>query len=159
MPSLWYEGFGLIGMEAMLRGVPVGASDSGGLQEAKTGTGFVIPARPIEKFEPVFDERGMPKPVVTSQDIAPWAEALETLLTDRLLYERESAASRGTALRFVSEIRPERIDEFLKALVPGPVDMKPEENAGPAQHAIAELSPAKRALLIQWLRKRASSPE
>ena len=35
MPSLWLEGFGLIAMEAMLRGLPVIASDSGGLVEAK----------------------------------------------------------------------------------------------------------------------------
>src|SRR5262249_19815239 len=33
MPSLWYEGFGLIAMEAMLRGLPVISSDSGGLVE------------------------------------------------------------------------------------------------------------------------------
>ena len=38
-PSLWYEGFGLIVMEAMLRGIPVVASDSGGLEEAKRGHG------------------------------------------------------------------------------------------------------------------------
>ncbi|MCX6624665.1 MAG: glycosyltransferase family 4 protein, partial [Acidobacteria bacterium] len=31
MPSLWYEGFGLIAMEALLRGLPVISSDSGGL--------------------------------------------------------------------------------------------------------------------------------
>ena len=37
MPSLWFEGFGLIAMEAMLRGLPVIASDSGGLEEAKAG--------------------------------------------------------------------------------------------------------------------------
>ena len=43
MPSLWYEGFGLIVMESMLRGIPVVASDSGGLTEAKRGTGYVIP--------------------------------------------------------------------------------------------------------------------
>jgi glycosyltransferase involved in cell wall biosynthesis len=60
MPSLWYEGFGLIAMEAMLRGLPVISSDSGGLAEAKRGTGFVIPVRPIERYEPVFDENHMP---------------------------------------------------------------------------------------------------
>ena len=45
MPSIWYEGFGLIAMEAMLRGVPVISSDSGGLKEAKHGTGFVVPVQ------------------------------------------------------------------------------------------------------------------
>src|SRR5262249_19342259 len=39
MPSLWYEGFGLIVMESLLRGIPVVSSDSGGLVEAKRGTG------------------------------------------------------------------------------------------------------------------------
>ncbi len=96
MPSLWYEGFGLIVMEAMLRGVPVVASDFGGLQEAKAGTGFVIPVRPIERFEPVFDERGMPKPIVAGQDIAPWAEALETLLTNRTRVRARSGGIAGS---------------------------------------------------------------
>ena len=71
MPSLWLEGFGLIAMEAMLRGLPVIASDSGGLKEAKAGTGFVIPVRPIQRFEPVFDETHMPKPVDVPQEITP----------------------------------------------------------------------------------------
>ena len=79
MPSLWLEGFGLIAMEAMLRGLPVIASDSGGLVEAKAGTGFVIPVRPLERFEPVFDETHMPKPVDVPQNIEPWVDALQIL--------------------------------------------------------------------------------
>ena len=61
MPSLWYEGFGLIAMEAMLRGLPVIASDSGGLVEAKRGTGYVVPVRPIEHYKSEFDETHMPQ--------------------------------------------------------------------------------------------------
>ena len=57
MPSLWYEGFGLIVMEAMLRGIPVVSSDAGGLVEAKHGNaGYVMPVRAIERYRPEFDE-------------------------------------------------------------------------------------------------------
>ncbi len=90
MPSLWLEGFGLIAMEAMLRGLPVIASDSGGLKEAKAGTGFVIPVRPIQRFEPVFDETHMPKPVDVPQEITPWETALRSLLIDRAVYDEEA---------------------------------------------------------------------
>ena len=106
MPSLWYEGFGLSVMEAMLRGIPVVASDSGGLVEAKMGTGFVVPARGIERFEPVFDEHGMPQPVIPEIDIEPWVEALGALLSDPSAYTRESQQSREAALRFVDGSGP-----------------------------------------------------
>jgi surfactin synthase thioesterase subunit/glycosyltransferase involved in cell wall biosynthesis len=118
MPSLWYEGFGLIVMEAMLRGIPVIASDSGGLVEAKMGTGFVVPAGGIERYEPVFDERGLPRPVLRETDIEPWVEALNTLLTDREIYERESEVSRQSAIAFVGSLRASRMEEYLLALPP-----------------------------------------
>src|SRR5579872_6327376 len=104
MPSLWYEGFGLIVMENMLRGIPVVASDSGGLKEAKFGTGYVIPVRTIERYQPVYDEHGMPKPVIHDHDVAPWLDALHELLHDRAKYEAESKASREAALRFTSAL-------------------------------------------------------
>src|ERR1041385_2651904 len=94
MPSLWYEGFGLIVMESMLRGIPVVASDSGGLKEAKQGTGYVIPVRPIERYQAVFDEHAMPKPVVAAADPEPWVRALSELLGDREAYQQESELSR-----------------------------------------------------------------
>ena len=101
MPSLWYEGFGLIVMEAMLRGIPVVSSDSGGLVEAKHGTGYVIPVHTIERYEPVFDEHAMPRPVVRENDVAPWVAALRELLGDRAAYQRESRSlpRRRRALR------------------------------------------------------------
>ncbi len=116
MPSLWYEGFGLSVMEAMLHGIPVIASDSGGLTEAKMGTRFVLPVHPVKRYDPVFDERGLPSPVIPEQDIEPWAEALNALITERDLYEQESKFSRQKALEFVKSIRPERMEQFLKAL-------------------------------------------
>src|SRR5574340_212664 len=89
MPSLWLEGFGLIVTEAMLRGIPVISSDSGGLRGAKTGTRFVIPV-PAPRYEPVYDERHLPRLIAPPLDIEPWAAALDALTTDARIYEDES---------------------------------------------------------------------
>jgi surfactin synthase thioesterase subunit/glycosyltransferase involved in cell wall biosynthesis len=113
MPSRWFEGFGLIVVEAMLRGIPVISSDAGGLPEAKLATRFVIPTPPIERYEPVFDERGMPRPVVPPHDIEPWVEALSTLISDRAVYEQESATSRERAMQFVAAIDPRALERVL----------------------------------------------
>jgi glycosyltransferase involved in cell wall biosynthesis len=153
MPSLWYEGFGLSVMEAMLRGIPAISSDSGGLAEAKLGTGYVVPVPGIERFEPVFDEHGLPKPVLPEIDIEPWAAALQRLLGDRNEYERESGLSRAAALRFVESIRPDQIVEFL-----GSLELAAATSPQPVRdlpHAEA-LSPEKRALLLKRLREKAA---
>ncbi len=149
MPSLWYEGFGLIVMQAMLHGIPVIASDSGGLVEAKSGTGFVIPAPHVERYEPEFDERAMPRPVVGRVDVEPWAEAIQTLTSDGEAYRRESAASRRAAADFLAGLRPGAMEAFLQSLAPA-------EPAGAAEAAppVEHLSPEKRTLLLQMLRKK-----
>jgi len=162
MPSLWYEGFGLTVMEAMLHGVPVLASDSGGLIEAKMGTRFVLSVKQIERYEAVFDEHGLPKPVIPEQDIGPWIAALRQLLSDRDLYEEESRTSQERASRFVTSIRPEAMEEFLRTLKLA--DGKPahlhdklvERPFSAAGKALESLSDEKRALLLQRLRRKAS---
>ena len=144
VPSLWFEGFGLIVVEAMLRGIPAVASDAGGLAEAKLGTRFVIPVRPVERYEAVFDDQGLPRAVLPEQDLVPWAEALEAMAS-RDVYERESNAERVAASQFVSALRPAQLEEFLLALEP----------ARPAAHTedpLTRLTPEKRALLLQRLR-------
>ncbi len=147
MPSLWYEGFGLIAMEAMLRGLPVIASDSGGLAEAKRGTGFVIPVRPIERYESAFDENHMPQPVAVPQDMAPWRRALETLLGSPEIYRDESEKSRQAATEFVSGLRASQFEDLL-------INMAPSAAPVPEPAARPPLSVAKRALLLQRMRDR-----
>jgi glycosyltransferase involved in cell wall biosynthesis len=146
MPSLWYEGFGLIVMEAMLRGIPVVSSDSGGLKEAKQGTGYVIPVHTIERYQSVFDEHAMPKPVLEEHDATPWVEALRELLGDRAAYQRESAASRAAASNFVRGLDAGGLERFLLGLKPAA-----KATATPAA-GIESLSPEKRSLLLKRLR-------
>ena len=140
MPSLWYEGFGLIVMEAMLRGLPVIASDSGGLVEAKRGTGFVIPVRPIERYRPEFDETHMPRPEIPHQDIAPWVAAIESITSDRGLWNAEAQRSRSVALEFVSRLDVADFEGLLLSLKPAP--------------PVRQLTPEQRVLLARRLRER-----
>jgi glycosyltransferase involved in cell wall biosynthesis len=146
-PSLWYEGFGLIVMEALLRGIPVVASDSGGLCDSKQGTGYVLPVRLIERYQAAYDELAMPRPVVPANDPAPWVAAVGELLTRRDIYQAESARSRAAADRFVAGLDGGSLARFLEGLV------RRGHRHG-ERGSIETLSPEKRALLLERLRQR-----
>lgn len=94
VPSLLPETFGLIVVEAMLHGVPVLASNVGGLPEAALGVAEVLPVRPIRKYGELPAE----------QDIAPWEGALRRLLEDPEHYESQVNAGRAAAGTFVDGI-------------------------------------------------------
>ncbi|HYO81886.1 MAG TPA: glycosyltransferase family 4 protein [Bryobacteraceae bacterium] len=148
MPSIWFEGFGLIAEEAMLRGLPVVASDAGGLVEAKHDTGYVIPVKPIERFEASFDENHMPRPIDVPQDESPWENALRVLLEDDDEYRREAARSREAAVRFVSSLDAGHFGahlESIAATAPVPVAQV---------NAPSSISAAKAQLLLQRLKDR-----
>ena len=80
----------------------------------------MIPVRTIERYQPAFDEHGMPKPVVPENDVAPWLAAVRELLSDRDAYERESAASRAAAEGFVRGLDAGAMERFLGGLRPTP---------------------------------------
>jgi amino acid adenylation domain-containing protein len=159
MPSLWIEGFGMATVDAMLRGIPVLASNAGGLVEAKLGTDYVIPVKVIEHFEERLDDNQLPHPVVPEQDIEPWRAALEGLVSDRALYERQAAAARAAATAFVSSLRMDPFEEWLTRLdvrSPAPVATPAPAEPAPVDELsarMAKLSPDRRALLIARLGK------
>jgi glycosyltransferase involved in cell wall biosynthesis len=159
VPSLWLEGFGLVVMEAMLDGVPVIASDSGGLPEAKAGTDFVIPVRLIESYAPVFDDRNMPRPLLPPQEVGPWFEALRVLLADSNVYQDQRRAHQAAASNFVRQIERfelERVLLNLPALEPAPAALPGVTSSVVDGHTFGanQLSDAKRALLLKRLRNR-----
>jgi len=108
VPSLWPETFGYVVPEAMLRGIPVLASDVGGLPEAKLGVDYVLPVQPGE-----FRTDGFFSP---PQDISPWSKALEALLHDEGRYLQCSRQSRQAAHDFVSKISVSRFEVLMDRL-------------------------------------------
>ena len=151
MPSLWFEGFGLIVMEAMLQGIPVVSSDSGGLLEAKQGTGHVIPVRPIESYRREYDARHMPIADVPPQDLEPWVASLELLLHSDAAWHRESLAAHAAATAFVRALDEQAFERMLSGLEP----MKRSDAGG--RRRLDTLTTEQRAQLVRKLRE-ASKP-
>lgn len=114
VPSVWGEAYGQIVVDAMLRGIPVLASNAGGLPEAKLGVDYVLPVNMIERYE--LDAKMQTQPIVPEQDVDLWVETLDRVLTDRALYERVSLDSRKAALSFVDSIGPVHFERYLEGL-------------------------------------------
>jgi glycosyltransferase involved in cell wall biosynthesis len=93
VPSLWAEAKANMITEAMLRGIPVLAGDVGGNAEGLLGLDFLLPVNPILSFRNQLDDQMLPVPVVPDQNLQPWLEALELLVSDRGAYEALSRAS------------------------------------------------------------------
>jgi glycosyltransferase involved in cell wall biosynthesis len=108
VPSLWPETFGYVVPEAMLRGIPVLASDIGGLPEAKLGVDYVLPVVPGE-----FRKEGFFSP---PQDLAPWTKALHELFSDEDTYRRCSRHSRQAAHDFVAKVSVSRFEALMDQL-------------------------------------------
>lgn len=153
VPSLWAEARSRIVVEAMLRGVPVIASNIGGIPEAKLGVDYLLPVRPIEKYRAQLDEQMVPRADLPPQDIGPWQAALTSLLTDRGHYDELSRASRRAALAEAASLSVEPFERVLEQVrrVAGETACV-AGNAGMHASALERLSADRRKLLALRVR-------
>jgi glycosyltransferase involved in cell wall biosynthesis len=113
-PTLTQVGLPLTVIEAMLRGIPVLASDIGGLREIGLAGRLALPVRPIESYAmragvPIADA---PPP----QECGPWIDALKRLVSDREHYAVEAEAARASAIGFVTRTGVEAYEQLLASL-------------------------------------------
>jgi len=152
VPSLWAEARSRMVVEAMLRGVPVMASNVGGIPEAKLGVDYLLPVRPIARYQSQLDEQMVPLADVPAQDITPWFAALEHLLRDRHDYDAISRVSREAALSYAAGLSVEPFEKLLEQVLAEPRATQAAAESG-APPALDRLSADRRKLLALRLRK------
>jgi surfactin synthase thioesterase subunit/glycosyltransferase involved in cell wall biosynthesis len=130
VPSVWAEARSRLVMEGMLRGVPVMASDTGGLREAKLGVPYVLPVNPVRHYQPVLDHSMVPVADVPPQFVGPWQDVLERLTSDRAHWEEISAHSHAAALEYSRKLTVEPFESFLLELLARPKRFTPAQAPG-----------------------------
>ncbi len=155
VPSVWAEARSRIVLEAMSRGVPVLASDVGGLHEAKLGVPYLIRVNPIVKYKPSVDASMVPVAEVPPQNVEPWERVLRRLVSDRPHWEELATASRKAALEYADNLNVLPFENAMEECL-----RKPKKQP-PAVAPKAGLSEGKRRLLALRLRQRttAARPE
>ncbi len=154
--SLCHDAKPRIVFEAMSRGIPVLASDVGGVREAKLGVPYLLPVKPVDRYEAQLDSQMVPKAVIPEQDAQPWLDALRRVLTNRRHYAELSQASHAAAAKHLEEVTIGPFERYLEDLA------KKGAPAAGGEGRIEEgpfsgLSPEKRALLAMRLRDKKGS--
>jgi glycosyltransferase involved in cell wall biosynthesis len=112
MPSLWWESFPRVAVESLINGIPVLASNRGGLPETLQEAGhlFDIP----ENYTP------QTRLVPSAEEVAPWIEMILRLWDDEEFYHEE----RRRCLAAAEAWRPERLlprfEEFFDRVISSP---------------------------------------
>ena len=153
VPSLWAEARSRVVLEAMMRGIPVLASDVGGMAEAMLGMDYLLPVNPIACYHPMLDELMVPMLDIPGQNTDPWIHALHCL-ADRTRYEDLSLRCRATAIRYARSLSVAPLEAYLQQVMAAPRHRGSPERAKTAScGAVHGLSAEKRRLLALRLKQ------
>ncbi|KIW11002.1 hypothetical protein PV08_10301 [Exophiala spinifera] len=108
VPSLWLEAWGIVVVEAQLRGIPVISSDAGAIPEAKLGIPVIIPVNSLTGERSAEGGYAIPE-----QDIEPWKEAVTKLMTDKDWYEEIAERARTETASWLAEIDHNALESWL----------------------------------------------
>ncbi|RBQ98684.1 hypothetical protein FVER53590_04359 [Fusarium verticillioides] len=111
VPSLWCEAWGMVVVEAHLRGIPVVSSNAGALSESMLGLDYIIPVTPITGQR---DESG--RYTIPEQDVAPWVKVITKLMQDRSEYERVSTTVRNETITWLKSNSEADIETWLMGM-------------------------------------------
>lgn len=111
-PSVWQEAWGIAATEAQIRGIPVIASDIGGLPEAKRYVGPLVKVNPVD---PKIKEADGSY-VVPDQDVKPWMKELDALLTNKDRYVAMSHMAYYTTRQWIREFDVRAVEKLLLSI-------------------------------------------
>lgn len=111
VPSVWYEAWGIVVIEAHLRGIPVICSDAGALPEAMRGLDHIIPVHAIKGDR---DTNG--NYIVPEQNVEQWATTLNKLMSDGDMYAKLSSEVRGKTEEWLMNMDATTLERWLLGL-------------------------------------------
>jgi len=152
VPSVWAEARSRMILEAVSRGIPVIASDVGGIREAMMGLDYLLPVNQVTGYRHAVDDHMVPVAEVPPQDVSRWVEALHRLTSDLQHWTDLSQRSRAAALNYMEHLNVHPFEGVLEDLL-----RRPKRGVLVSRtyhHPLEDLSDDKKKLLALRLKKR-----
>jgi glycosyltransferase involved in cell wall biosynthesis len=113
VPSVWNEAWGAVITEAQLRGIPVVASNVGGIPEAKIDLPYLIPVKAVTgEVDPKTGDY-----IVPEQDMTPWVEAIARLMSrDTTEYEDLSDYTARKTVQWIRSLDQRAQEKWLLSM-------------------------------------------